>query len=575
METEQNRESNKENRIQTSCAILTAFPPSVLFQDYLSTSLGKEPNTISIYQLKEDGILELFQKLRKINPQHLIVALEPNGDIALLPVLQIAAILSKAKTFSYLDQDAILHTFNRFIIFALAVQFTNSFCIGAYDTWRANWQLRSLIKSPRKKSATTQGTVLYVRTNNRGASESGGAIAHTVGVINAMIDMGKTVVFASPAVLGEMISRSQFLALPNLKNFSLPTEFNLYRQNYSAIKALKSLAKNQNFSLVYQRLTLGNWVGVSLSRYFNIPLVIEYNGSEVWITKNWGKGFLFERIAKLAEDTCLHHADLIVTVSENLQNDLLSRGIDESRILTHPNGVDVDVFDPERFSKKEINYLKDRLGIPRDACVVTFIGTFGQWHGVEVFAEAIAKLHKENGDWVRENKVHFFAIGDGVKRPRVEEILAEYTDNVTFTGLIPNEEAPLYLAASDIFVSPHIQNSDGSAFFGSPTKLFEYLAMGRPVVASNVEQIGKILEGSPKVTDVFDDMPSPNDEACGMLVKPERPDELCLGIQFLVNNPKWRKAAGKNARHMAIDRYTWKHHVSAIFNALIKLKGTQ
>lgn len=573
METEQNKESDKENEVQTSCAILTAFPPSVPFQDCLSTTLGKEPDIISIYQLKENGILKLFQNLRKINSQHLIVALESNGGIALLPVLQIAAILSKAKTFSYLDQDANLHTFNRFIILTLVAQFTNSLCVGAYDTWRAYWQLRSLIKSPRKEPAITQGAVLYVRTNTRGASESGGAIAHTVGVINAMIDMGKTVAFASPAVLGEMISRSQFLALPKLKNFSIPTEFNLYRQNYSAIKALKSLAKNKDFSIVYQRLTLGNWVGVSLSRYFNIPLIIEYNGSEVWITKNWGKGFLFERLAKLAEDSCLHHADLIVTVSENLQNDLLSRGIDENRIVTHFNGVDADVFDPERFSKKEIYCLKDRLGIPRESCVVTFIGTFGQWHGVEVFAEAIAKLHKEKIDWLREKKVHFLAIGNGVKRPEVEEILAEYTDTVTFTGLIPNEEAPIYLAASDIFVSPHIQNSDGSAFFGSPTKLFEYLAMGRPVVASNIEQIGKILEGSPKVTDVFDGMPLPSDLACGVLVKPQRPDELCRGIEFLANNPKWRKAAGKNARRMVIDRYTWKHHVSAIFDALAKLKG--
>ena len=54
------------------------------------------------------------------------------------------------------------------------------------------------------------------------------------------------------------------------------------------------------------------------------------------------------------------------------------------------------------------------------------------------------------------------------------------------TGLVPQEDGPEHLAACDILASPHVPNADGTPFFGSPTKLFEYMAMGKGIVASNL-----------------------------------------------------------------------------------------
>ena len=63
-----------------------------------------------------------------------------------------------------------------------------------------------------------------------------------------------------------------------------------------------------------------------------------------------------------------------------------------------------------------------------------------------------------------------------------------------FTGALPHDKVAEYLDAADILVSPHIPMPDGSRFFGSPTKLFEYMAMGKAIVASRLEQLAEILE---------------------------------------------------------------------------------
>src|SRR4029453_6656090 len=105
-----------------------------------------------------------------------------------------------------------------------------------------------------------------------------------------------------------------------------------------------------------------------------------------------------------------------------------------------------------------------------------------------------------------------------------------------FTRLVPQEEGPAYLAACDVVVSPHVPNPDGTQFFGSPTKLFEYMAMGKGIVASNPAPIGEVLEHGRTAWPV-----PPNDGGA-----------LADGIRRLVTNPDLRTALGAAARHEAV-----------------------
>jgi glycosyltransferase involved in cell wall biosynthesis len=272
----------------------------------------------------------------------------------------------------------------------------------------------------------------------------------------------------------------------------------------------------------------------------------------------------------MAEEVMLRHAHLVVTISEVLKEELISKGIEPARIIFYPNCIDPNIFDPQRFSPFECNELLEHYSIPYDATVITFIGTFGQWHGAEVLAAAIERIYMQNRSWLIENKVHFLFVGDGLKMPKVRTILEDSgaIKHCTLTGLVPQDQAALHLSAADILISPHVPNSDGTRFFGSPTKLFEYMAMGKGIVASDLDQIGEVLSPGLKVKELPVSAPNNNNIQTAVLTQPGNIEELIEGIKFLVERKDWRAHLGKNARARALSKYTWSHHVDEILKGL-------
>ena len=171
-------------------------------------------------------------------------------------------------------------------------------------------------------------------------------------------------------------------------------------------------------------------------------------------------------------------------------------------------GVDVDRFKPNCGGQE----IRAALGIS-DRSVIGFVGTFGPWHGAPVLAEAAARISESV-------QCHFLFIGDGEQRKSVEEIIDSSTRKVSasFVGRVSHAEVRAYLDACDIFAAPNVAASDGSEFFGSPTKLFEYMAMARPVVASRLGQIADVID----------------DGTNGVLVEPGDAEGLARAIERLL-----------------------------------------
>lgn len=395
--------------------------------------------------------------------------------------------------------------------------------------------------------------VLYVRNLLNFCVQAGGSVGHVAGVANALRRAGAEVAMLSPDSVPMLDPAIRVERPASLRHFAIPLSTNFSRLQACAVEAGARLGASFRPTIIYQRLALGDFTGAFLAERLGIPLVVEYNGSEIWASKHWGGGRTFARDISLAEDLMIERADMLVTISEVLADELVGRGVPPAHVAWYPNCIDPAVFDPARFGAADTDALRTRLGIPAGAAVVTFLGTFGDWHGAEVFAAAAARLVPD----AALDRLHFLFIGDGRRRRQCEEILAGAVaaGRATFAGLVPQHEAPLHLAASDVFVSPHVPNPDGTRFFGSPTKLFEYMAMQRPIIASRLEQVGEVL----------------SDGRTALLVTPGDAAGLADAIRRLAADPGLGQSIARAARADALAKYTWDTHVEHIAERIAAL----
>ena len=150
-------------------------------------------------------------------------------------------------------------------------------------------------------------------------------------------------------------------------------------------------------------------------------------------------------------------------------------------------------------------------------------------------------------------RLRFVFVGSGSLRERAEEILKSEiaTRRVIFTGAVEHERVPALLDACDILVAPHVPLADGSDFFGSPTKIFEYMAMGKAIVASRLGQIGEVL----------------SDEETALLVEPGNIGQLTAALVRVAETPELRERLGPNAREAAVRKHTWGHNARRVLEA--------
>ena len=293
--------------------------------------------------------------------------------------------------------------------------------------------------------------------------------------------------------------------------------------------------------LIYQRYSRFTFAGVQASLRAERPLFLEYNGSEVWVGRHWDDAGMFSLLERF-ERLNLSAAARIFVVSEVERRNLLKVGVKSDKIVVNPNGVDVDVFRPGVGGVAE----RQRLGIESGLTLVGFTGTFGPWHGVLELAKAITRIPKQQG-------LHFLLIGSGQLLEQTREVINEagLREQVTFTGSVDHSRMPALLDACDILVSPHVPLAANAEFFGSPTKIFEYMAMGKGIVASRLGQIGEVL----------------SNEETALLVEPANVQELSEALVRLTESESLRERLGQAARRKAIEHHTWKRNAQTVLDA--------
>ncbi len=553
--------------------VLSSQPLPLESRRQLKHELSASPGYAEITHLRRLPVRQLLREIRGWRNRHLVLGLADIADEALLPILELTSSISGARPVSIFSPQSGLRSLKRRNPIVNAARIGWGSASGILATKACHRELSRLVQLPRQPAKLRSNpVVLHVNGNLWFGVKAGGSVGHVAGVVNALANRGFEVHVASVAHPALVVPKVPFHRLEPPATLSLPAELNHYCFHRLVTDKLRRLSGEVPVDLIYQRMSFANFAGVELSRALRIPLVIEYNGSEVWVAEHWGSGLRTAETASLAERVCVRHAHLVVTVSDVLRDDLIERhGLPAERVVMYPNCVDPEMFNPDALEPAARD-VRARLGIPADACVVTFIGTFGQWHGTEVLAKAIRQLVNDDPAWLEQHRVRFLLVGDGLKMHAVRALVGgtDCAPFVTLTGLVPQDQAPAYLVASDILVSPHVANADGSRFFGSPTKLFEYMVVGRAILASDLDQIGHVLRNSLSTARLPDGEPSSENEMA-VLAPPGDVDALIDGLRFLVERPGWRAQLGRNARTEALSHYTWKHHVDAIITRLDEL----
>jgi glycosyltransferase involved in cell wall biosynthesis len=393
----------------------------------------------------------------------------------------------------------------------------------------------------REHKPSTPNRWLYLRSQLWLGLEGGGSVAHTAGVIGGLRDAGVDVTVVSSDRLPGVAAPTQIVP-PEMWFDGWLREVEDLAYNVAFFVAALKVASRFSPDAIYQRHTAFNCCGAVLSRVLRVPLVLEFNSSEVWKGRHWG-GLRMTRWAAGVERINLRAANRVIVVSEVQRDELVRGGVPASKVVVNPNAVDPRVFRPEAGGAD----VRRRLGLGSEV-VIGFSGTFGEWHGIPTLAAALPLVldARPHARWL--------LIGDGPLRGIIENVVKSHglDERVQRVGMVRHAEMPAYLAACDILVSPHGRQADGGEFFGSPTKLFEYMASGRPIVASAVGQIAEVLA----------------DDGSALLVAPNDAEALAAAVIRLIDDACLRARLGQAARLAAEQHHTWRQNAERVLDCL-------
>lgn len=243
------------------------------------------------------------------------------------------------------------------------------------------------------------------------------------------------------------------------------------------------------------------------------------------------KPMIFELIGPRYSRLSFYRAKKILAYTKSMIHDSLSL----EKLVLVSAAVDVEIFNPNSSFRKVI---REKYGF-QDSVVIGYVGTFARWHGIEELIEASEKVLEQFSD------VKFLMVGPYFQYAK-ELVHKRGTANAyLFTGPVRYWDVAKYINAADILVAPYnpakteLRRKYG---IGSPLKVFEYMACGKPVITTSVAPITQIVQNGKN----------------GILVPPGDSLALAGAIIHLIEEPELREQIGKAAKEEVEKHYSWK-----------------
>lgn len=231
----------------------------------------------------------------------------------------------------------------------------------------------------------------------------------------------------------------------------------------------------------------------------------------------------------------LRRADLIISISDWMTEYLVGQGYPPERFFTLPMGIDQE--------KANLPARQEPFDWERDgARLVMYVGTLDGSRELEVLVRAAGQIATPDGG------VRLVMVGGGSDRRRLEELAAELglEGRVVFTGEVPYEDVPRYISRADVCVSPIPPKPEFVT--SSPTKVFEYMLMGKPVVANReIPEQRVVLE----------------ETGAGVLVDFES-SSFARGIEKILSDPAAAKECGRAGKEWVLANRTYARLASGL-----------
>lgn len=390
---------------------------------------------------------------------------------------------------------------------------------------------------------TTDRQLLYIHRTQGGGVEG----VHIWGIAEAFYRSGIGVDVLSPGTL-EHAPRNKMEA-PSPKrtraSFSL-----ISRYAPELIFELMEIAYNfvtwwrinksgiDRYQAVFERYAIFAVVGACLARTKKIPLILEINYTAMSPLVRQ-RSMLLKPLARIVDRWVFSTASLLTPVSSNLKTELMQfYGVPEHKILVLPNAADPKQFLLNASQKTESTEQ-----------IIGFVGGFYPWHGLSLLLDAYSEIAPQFP------KARIMLIGDGPEIDNVKNKIATLglSDRVQFVGRVAHDELPLLMAQFYIGVMPDSND------YGSPMKIFEYMALGIPVVAPDYGPIRDVIE----------------DGKQGLIFQRKNQHSLAASLKKILSVPLLAQQMGKAGRNSIEQEHNWDANVAKLIKKVPQLRALQ
>jgi len=304
--------------------------------------------------------------------------------------------------------------------------------------------------------------------------------------------------------------------------------------NYlSASKLVNELIRKEDIK--YDIVVAHDWLsaigGMTVKREAGLPFAFHVHSTERGRTLGNGS-----EVVSNIELHAANSADLIVTVSYAMKDELTQLGFPKDKIQVCYNGVDPQKYNPETIDAEQIRKVRAIYDVKDDELMIFFIGRLVGVKGVDRLIMAMPHILQ------KQPKVKLVILGLG----DLQEYLSNLVKTMRLDGsvklrfeFVPEEERILHYAACDVAVFPSLYEPFGIV-------VLEAMSMERPVVVG-----GAGISGMREIVIPF------GEEQCGYHVDPSNPTDIAWGILSSLESPEKRKWLGKNGRRRVLNEFTW------------------